>query len=124
MSKKLFLSLFILGVVLLPFLTLAQGYGLDHINQGTSLPRSDIPTYVGNVIRWVLGIIGVILVALIVYGGFLYMTSAGNEETAGKAKLVLTYAVIGIVIVAISWIISDYVLSALFTQNTPTPPPT
>jgi hypothetical protein len=38
-----------------------------------------------------------------VYAGFLYVTAYGNDEQTGKAKKVMTYAVIGIVLVILSY---------------------
>ena len=41
------------------------------------------------------------------------MTSAGNEETATKAKKLLLDAVIGIVIVVSAWAISTWILGGI-----------
>lgn len=93
--------------------TSGQDFG---ISQGTSnlKLRNDTPAaFIGTVIRWVLGIIGVVLVAVIVYAGVLYATSAGNEDQTATAKRTLTYAIIGLVLVVSAFLISDFVLATL-----------
>jgi hypothetical protein len=85
-------------------------YGLGEIKD---LPKGEISDVIVRIIRYVLGITGVILFAMLVYGGFMYMTSAGNEEQIKKAKNVLTYAIIGIVIIAFAFLITEFVIGAL-----------
>lgn len=68
---------------------------------------------IGALIRWVLGIAGSIFVAMVVYGGIQYLIVGTNEKNVEKAKTTITYAVIGIVIIAGAWLIADFVISAL-----------
>jgi len=86
-------------------------YGLGQVP--SELPRDDIATIIVRIIRYVIGLVGIILLVMLIYGGVMYMTSAGNEEQAGKAKQVLTYAIVGIVIVAFSFLITQFIVSAL-----------
>lgn len=75
----------------------------------------DLPEFIGNIISWVVGLLGVLLVALFVYGGVIYATSIGNEERIDTGKKIMLYAIIGVVIIAIAFAISRYVIQALFT---------
>ena len=103
--------------------TAASGdYGLSYAQGIQGLAKGDIPTYVGGILNVVMGILGSILVALIIYSGVLYMTAAGNEKRVETAKTVLTYAIIGIVIVFASYVISQLVISAV-TGVAPTTSP-
>lgn len=92
-------------------------YGLEKFEDESmgivETERSGVEVVTG-IINVLLGIIGVILVALIVYGGIIYATSLGNEERVGMAKRVLTYSFIGILIIASSFAITTYVVPALF----------
>lgn len=90
-------------------------YGLEQAERIEGLAKGTIPEYVGGIINAVVGILGVILVALIIYGGVMYMTSAGSEEKIKSAKNILTYAIIGVVIVFASYIIAKFVLQAVGT---------
>ena len=44
-------------------------------------------------------IAGVVVILFLVYGGFIYMTSAGNDEQTEKAKKILINAVLGLVVI-------------------------
>lgn len=56
-------------------------------------------------------ILGVIAVFAIIYGGYLYMTAAGNPEQVDKAKKVLIYAIIGIVVALLTVAILQYLVT-------------
>lgn len=62
--------------------------------------------------------VGIILVVVIVYGGFLYMTSRGNEEQIGKAQQYLTNGVIGLIILLGSYSATVFVINALVGATT------
>lgn len=97
--------------------SLAQ-FGLERFSSGDAFPiaNQDISGVVGRVVGYVLGIIGIILVVLIIYGGVLYTVSEGNPEQVEKAKKVLTYSIIGVVIIALSFVLSNYIIKAFFTN--------
>ena len=61
----------------------------------------------------VLGLVGVISLAIMVYGGFRWMTSAGNEETIGEAKRTLIAGTIGLVVILISWSIVYFIINSI-----------
>ena len=67
------------------------------------------------VINIMLALAGVIAVLFLIIGGFWYITSAGNEETAEKGKGTVINAIIGIIIVVLSYVIVT-VLSRLVTS--------
>jgi hypothetical protein len=72
----------------------------------------------GRILSFVFGLAGAIFVIMIIVGGLQYLTSAGNEEAAGKAKKLMTYAVIGIVITVAAWGISDLILKLVGGEAT------
>lgn len=55
-------------------------------------------------------IVGITAVIMIVYAGFRYVTSGGNQESVKSAKQTLIYALIGLVIVALAQVIVKFVL--------------
>lgn len=67
----------------------------------------------GRVIEAALGFLGVLLLGLFLWGGFLWMTASGEKEKVAKAQGVLANAVAGIVIVALSFAITSEVLGRL-----------
>lgn len=50
------------------------------------------------IVRWVYIGFFILAVFFILYAAFLYLTAAGNDEAIGRAKKVLIYAVVAIVI--------------------------
>jgi len=72
---------------------------------------------VGQIIRYVLAFIGVIFLILVIYGGFMWMTAAGNEEKIRKAKVLITSAVIGLVIILGAEAITAYILTKLLSTT-------
>ncbi|MBI4434564.1 hypothetical protein HY635_01990, partial [Candidatus Uhrbacteria bacterium] len=56
----------------------------------TGLSTQDIRITVAKIIRAFIGILGLVALVIILYGGFLWMTSGGDEEKIGKGKKVLT----------------------------------
>jgi len=60
-----------------------------------------------NIFSWV---IGVVAVFAIIYGGFKYITSAGESGGVTSAKNTILYAIIGLVIVALAQVIVRFVL--------------
>ncbi len=72
-------------------------------------------TGVNDLIRDVINIfsfiVGVVAVIMIIIGGFQYITSAGDSNKVGTAKNTILYAIIGLVIVALSQFIVRFVLS-------------
>lgn len=68
---------------------------------------------VALVIKTLLSLLGVIFVVLVIYAGFLWMTSAGNEENISKAKKIIIAATIGLAIVLSAYAITVFVLDKL-----------
>ena len=48
--------------------------------------------------NWLFYILTLIVVIMIIVGGFTYMTAAGDPEKAGKGKTIIVYALIGLAI--------------------------
>lgn len=72
-------------------------------------PGTDLATIFQNIITWALYIGGGVAVIYIIYGGFTYITSAGDTEKAEQGKHTLTYAIIGVILIALSIVIVGWV---------------
>lgn len=83
---------------------LAQPRHFIPATKPSNLPNTgDFGLLLTKVINYFLGLVGLVAVLMFVIAGFQYLTSGGNEQTIEKAKHTLLYAVIGIVIVALSF---------------------
>lgn len=112
----LVVSLFFIGVFLVAPVFFAEAQ-TEELNRTASQAgfgtQTDVPTIVGQIIRIVLGFMGLVLVILILVGGFRWMTSGGNEETIKNAKGLMSNAVIGLVIVILAYAIAWFVITRL-----------
>ncbi|MFA6295845.1 MAG: pilin [Patescibacteria group bacterium] len=121
MFKKLFIILILIFLIgtLIPQFSFAQ-YGLEEGQKIQGLSQTAPEIFVGQIIKTVLLLIGVILIVLIIYGGLTYATAMGNEQKIETGKKILVYAVIGTVIIALAYVITTFVMSALFPMQTTT----
>ena len=89
--------------------------GLSTVGQkayGNERPQ-DIRITIAKVINVAMGFLTVIFLGLTIAAGFMYMTSAGNEEKVKKAVGLLKNALIGLIIVLMSWAITRYAIVIL-----------
>lgn len=123
--KKIILGLsmfFVLGLALLPVLTLATDgtgpyLGLEY-GRATGLGTDDVRLSVARIISAALGVLGTVAVVLVIYAGFKWMTSGGNEEEAKGAQKILYAAVIGLVIILSAYALTKFVMTQLFKATT------
>ena len=66
---------------------------------------SGIVNILENFIKLLAPAAGIAFFIMMLVGGFQFLTSGGDPKAAGAARGTLTYAVIGIVLVIVSWLI-------------------
>lgn len=66
--------------------------------------------------KYLMGIIGIVAVVMIIYGGFRMVVSAGNTEQVEKARSTLTWAVAGFALALLAYSIIAIVQNALQTK--------
>ena len=118
MNKKLIAGFFCLTILslLVPAVVSAQDdiFGVNVVSDANlALTNSDPRETAVKIINTALGFLGLIAVVIVLYGGFMWMTAAGNEERISKAKQILTAGIIGLVIIAMAWAIASYVVGAI-----------
>ncbi len=86
--------------------------GLDEVGKafGQRGEPDDVRVTITKIIVLFLQFLGIIFLVLILFAGFQWMMSGGNEEKVGKAKKLLINAVIGLVIILVSWLLARYLL--------------
>jgi len=70
-----------------------------------------------DIINVILGFLGLLLLIIIIYSGFQWMTSGGNEEKISEARKRLVSAVIGLGIVLGAWIIANAIMFIVQGEN-------
>ncbi|MDD3480923.1 MAG: pilin [Patescibacteria group bacterium] len=68
-----------------------------------------VETLTSTIIGIVLYLIGAVAIISLIYGGFLYMTAGGDAEKTTKARNVILYAILGVVVVAASFLIVGWI---------------
>jgi hypothetical protein len=58
-----------------------------------------IVAFAGSILYAIIQFLGIIFLILTIYAGYLWMTAGGNDEQVGKAKKLLTKAIIGLAII-------------------------
>lgn len=114
------LSVFImLALVVMPFVAQAQ-FSVPDANLGIggeaapNVPnQASISELILRVINILLAIAGLVAVIFLIIGGFRYITAGGNEETAESGKRTILNAIIGIVIIILSFVIVRVISNAL-----------
>jgi hypothetical protein len=106
-SFLVILSILALTFILFPKTSYAQdifcGGGTEEINTAIGcIPWTDQSSLIGFFLRWAIGIGGGIAFLLILYAGFLGMTSTGNPERIKAAQELLVSAISGLVLLIFS----------------------
>lgn len=118
MKKKLFLTLIpllILITLVTPKIVLGQQSVNDVIGQVTPPPAvsslgfggAGIGQVLGNIITIIYAVSGIIFVFMVIISAFQMITSGGDKEAVSKARGRLTYAIIGITLLALALFITN-----------------
>jgi hypothetical protein len=116
--RKIF---FAITLSLLPFAARAQDLGQTTLNKaGITIggyQANTVEGIVGIVISAALGLLGVIFLILIVYGGYIWMMARGDESKVEKAKDTISRSIIGLIIVLAAYAITYFVIDKLITTT-------
>ena len=122
MKRTIHYWLFAIGYWLTAGLpALAQDFGLTQAAKEAGFKTGGAvggpATVAGKIVGYLLAFVGIIFFALMLYGGILWMTARGNEEKVKKAQELIKSAVIGLVIVFLSYVVTNFVLSNLLRST-------
>ena len=109
--KKLSFILVFTLLIILPFVSQAQTGSDNGIQSGISStplpnPLGNVTTpqsLVGNIINYVLGVVGSIALIMFIYGGFTWLTSGGSAESIKKGREIIVWAAIGLIVIFLSY---------------------
>lgn len=89
-----------------------------------SQPDLGIPTVVGNIVGRVLFVTGVIALLVFVYAGVRWMLAMGQgrAEVAKKALNIIVWAIIGLAVIFMSYMIMTFVIELLQSAALPQAP--
>ncbi|PIR93769.1 hypothetical protein COT97_04880 [Candidatus Falkowbacteria bacterium CG10_big_fil_rev_8_21_14_0_10_39_11] len=124
---KQILIVFTILLLLSPSLTLASAIedGLNESATQSGLANQDevdtnsevlIAEKIGSIIQIFLSVIGLIFMVIVMYGGLYWMTAFGDQGKVTKAKNLILYPILGMIVIAISYVLVNFVVSNLGQQ--------
>lgn len=75
----------------------------------SNLQGDSLINVIKTAIKWVLGILSLIALALCLWGGFKMMTSGGDQKKYEEGLNILKWAAIGLAVIAVSWLIVSFI---------------
>lgn len=123
MKKIIFLIILLAGFFIMNEATNAAGLSdafgdkLSGVAEEAGYKEATVDTnpfsIISVVIQTALSLLGVIFLVLTIYGGFLWMTAAGDEGKVDSAKKIIKNSIIGLIIIVSAYAISFFVLDKL-----------
>lgn len=77
--------------------------------QGDVANLSDLEYTFGRVILFATSLAGLALFAMLIAGGFKYMTAGGDPKATAQARQTITYALLGMTLIVASFLILRFV---------------
>lgn len=87
-------------------------FGKAAYSSETAKPLSET---VGLIINSLLGLFGILLLLYLILGAYQWMMAGGDQNKVTKAKDTIKNAVIGLVIIVVSFAVANFVINALQT---------
>ena len=89
------------------------------------LGANDLNKVIGNAINFIFVVAAMLALAFLILGGIKWLTSQGEKEGVNKARETIVAAVVGLVIIFLSYLIVNFVLNlfvgvSLFNLTLPT----
>lgn len=126
MKRKLMFGLvaLLVGVFCLTFVHSVSAQngpylGLEY-GAETGLGKQDVRLTAARIISAAMGLMGTIMVIILIYAGYEWMTAGGNDDKVSEAKKRITYAIIGLAIILSAYAITRFVSTQLFQATTGT----
>lgn len=100
-----------------PLFVYAYEYTLLEKIPGFEGVSTNLPEYINAIYKFGLWTIGIAALLMITLGGFMYITSAGNSSSTGKAKKFITDAIAGLILAFIAYLLLKTLNPDLLEMN-------
>ena len=111
MQQKYLLSVLTTGLLALPVIASAAGFGTIDSFSGTS--TGTLIGAITNIVNGLLTLAAVIAAIFVIIGGVRYFTSQGDEDAVAAAKNTVIYSVVGVIVIALSAVIINFIVVAI-----------
>lgn len=101
--------------------------GSDSICNNASIPQEvknasgcsggddQLITVIQNILYAIIAVSGIVAVIYIIIGGINYMTSSGDTNKVQKARQTILYAVIGLIVCALAFVIVNFTVGRILS---------
>lgn len=96
-------KLAIISSALIPFLAASQVFADDLVVQAPTQGYKDLGAFIGNIIQLAFVIALILVLVMLVWGAFEWISSGGDKEAVGKARGRILNALIGLAVLAIAF---------------------
>lgn len=83
--------------------------GTEEVDISSDIDKRPLGDVIKDMVNYFLGFLGFVAVIMFVYAGVLWVVSGGDEGQIEKAKKIMTYAVLGIVVIILSYSIVRFI---------------
>jgi hypothetical protein len=113
------LGLMVGAIALLNVIPVASAALITPGDVPTDVPHEgSLRTLALKIVNYFLTFLGIVAVMMIIFGGVTYVTAAGKQESIDNAKKIILYALLGIIIILLSFAIVNTVLSSVTEVTT------
>lgn len=115
MNKGTYFTIPLIFLLILLFSTSVFAAAIDPAKQITN-PLGDVTTinpFITKIISFLLGLVGVLALLALVWGGFKYILGFVDEKNVEEGKKIIKWAMIGLGVVILSWAILSTISGAL-----------
>ncbi len=115
MLKKVLPVMMIVGLVLGLGFMASPALAIDIPTVGGISSDDDVPQLIVKVIQWILIILGSLALLFLIIGGLRYVISMGDENAIAGAKKTIIYAIVGLGIALVSYVILAWLNNAILS---------
>jgi len=119
MQKRMFKKAMIMAAIMiivpvfafaLPALAQGPNLGINYTSS-LNLANGDPRTAAVSLVKLMMTFLGIIAVVIMLFGGFKWMTAAGNEDKVAEAKKLIAAGIIGLIIILSAFLIVNFVVT-------------
>ncbi|MDD4351456.1 MAG: hypothetical protein PHU71_00535 [Candidatus Gracilibacteria bacterium] len=84
---------------------------------GRQVDLSGAKGLINSIVNFATGFVGGLAILMLIYAGFLWITAQGEDDQIGKAKKIILYAILGLIIIIFSYSIVTIVVAPSASSN-------
>ncbi|MDD3645832.1 MAG: pilin [Candidatus Gracilibacteria bacterium] len=91
----------------------AINFGKEKVDAKVQGTGATADVAIQNLLDWLMGFLALAAFLYLVWGGFQFLTAAGDEEKVKKGKTIIIQSLLGIFVIWISWAVVSWLIAGL-----------